>query len=278
MYRYWALSSLTILALITVGCGGGGGNGGGDGEEITVTIIQPSAGESIEPGPVVVVTASVIASPSISPGVKFYIDDDLRKTDTTLPYQYDWHTAGLEEREYQIKATAYDVGSPEDSDTATITVTVGASQFTVYAGDAEVPAGEVVTVSVYMSAAPSAPAGYQMTVEYDETKLELANGVDSVSPGDAVPAAPNHIMVTNTGIPGQIRVAIVGWDDTAKQIQNFIAGQTELLKIDLRATGTAGDTPAVNILNAPTPVEFWTAVATQIAPDPQRRDGTVTIQ
>ncbi len=276
MYRYWALASLTIPALIAAGCGGGG-NGGGDGEEIAVVIVQPSAGANVEPGTVVVVTASVAVPPGISAGVEFYIDDDLRKTDTTLPYQYNWNTAGLQ-GEYEIKATAYDVGSPQNSDTETITVTVGASQFRVYAGDKEVAAGEVVTVSVYMSAEPSTPAGYQMTVEYDETKLELANGADSVAPGDAVPAAPDYIMVKNVGTPGQIRVAVVGWDDSAKQIQNFIAERSELLRIDLRATGSAGDTPAVNILNAPTPVEFWTSGATQIAPDPQRRDGTVTIQ
>ena len=280
MHKYGPLSPVIIVALLAVGCGGGGG-GGGDGEEITVEITAPSDGATYDPGDQVLVEANVTKPDGVNVEVKFYIDDEYKDHDLNGPdYQYDWDTTGLPEREYTIRVTAYDMASPQDSGSDTITVNLGASQFTVYAGPEEVAAGGIVTVSVYMKGATATPAGYQMTVEYDE-ELELANGADSVSPGEAVPAAPDYIIAKNVSTLGQIRVAVVGWDDTGKQIRDFLPGGTEVLNIDLRATGSAGDAPQVRIISTPadgTPLELWTRTATELTPAPATGDGTVTIQ
>ncbi len=53
--------------------------------------------------------------------VEFYLDNVLQYTDTTAPYHWDWSTLGLEDnRDYAVKAVAYDPHANTESDTRTV--------------------------------------------------------------------------------------------------------------------------------------------------------------
>ncbi len=174
-----------------------------------------------------------------------------------------------------MRVTGYDADTPQHSASKEITVNLTVSGFTVYTEDVQATQGNPVTVTVHVANVPSPPAGYQMTVGYDSGKLQLANGADSVQPGNAVPT--NHLIAKNVAMAGEIRVAIVGWNDVTKQIQNLSTANTALLTIQFQATAAGSAAIEVDPENAPTPLQFWTSQATKITPGPATSDGAVTI-
>jgi len=58
--------------------------------------------------------------------------------------------------------------------------------YTIYGENAEVAQGATTAVSIYLAEPPLTPAGYQMTINYDASKLELVGGVAAVQAGAAV--------------------------------------------------------------------------------------------
>ena len=157
----------------------------------------------------------------------------------------------------------------------------GAREFSVYADSVEVAQNSTFALPIRIANVPSAPpAGYQMTIRYDDSKLELLSGASSVHPGSVVPAAPNRIIAKDVGTPGQIRVAMLGWSQSENNILNLITTNTQLLTIQFRAIGSLGPTTIEidDAADAPTPLQLWTREATRITPGPVAVDGTVTIQ
>jgi len=150
--------------------------------------------------------------------------------------------------------------------------------YTVYGENTEVAQGDTTTVSIYLAKPPVTPAGYQMTIKYDDSKLQLAGGVGAVQAGAAVPASPNHIIAKNVSTAGVIQVTVVGWNGS--NIVNLSTTTNEILNIQFQAIGGPG-VVAIDIdttAEAPTPLELWTSSATQVPTIPTVVDGTVTIQ
>jgi len=140
---------------------------------------------------------------------------------------------------------------------------------TVQVQSVTVASGANVTVPIVMSDTTGV-AAFGMTINYDETKLELVGGDAAIVKGAAVPA--DALLLPNTLTPGVIRVAVAG-------TTNFNAAEREILTIEFKAIGAAGPT-AVDIddtAGAPTPFEFVNAMATAIDPQPTAVNGTVTI-
>ena len=150
--------------------------------------------------------------------------------------------------------------------------------YTVYGEIAQVAQGGTTTVSIYLAKPPATPAGYQMTINYDDSKLELVDGAEAVEVGAAVPASPNHIIARNVSTAGVVQVTVVGWNDS--EIVNLSTTNNEILSIQFQAIGTAGAT-IIDIdttAGAPTQLQLWTSGASQIEPPAAVIDGTVTIQ
>lgn len=150
--------------------------------------------------------------------------------------------------------------------------------YTVYGENAEVAQGGTTTVSIYLAKPPSTPAGYQMTINYDDSKLELVDGAEAVQVGAAVPAAPNHIISKNVSTAGVVQVTVVGWNGS--EIVNLSTTNNEILSIQFQAVGDPG-VVAIDIdttAEAPTQLQLWTSGASQIAPPTAVIDGTMTIQ
>jgi len=85
----------------------------------TVSITSPS------PGATVSGTVDVTADASDDNGVdkvEFYIDDVLKSTDTTSPYEYSWDTTVYADGSHGIKAKAYDTIGQTATDSITVTV------------------------------------------------------------------------------------------------------------------------------------------------------------
>ena len=152
----------------------------------------------------------------------------------------------------------------------------GPDTYTIYGEDTEVAQGGLTTVSIYLAKPPATPAGYQMTINYDDDKLELVGGINAVQVGAAVPASPNHIISKNASAAGVIQVAVLGWNGS--DIVNLDTGNSELLSIQFQAIGTGAATIDVDPTGAATPLQLWTSSATLISDSPTVTDATVTIQ
>ena len=158
----------------------------------------------------------------------------------------------------------------------------GPSEFSVYPDDIEVAQNSTVELSILIVNTPQAtpPAGFQMTIRYENSKLELVDGVSSVQPGNVVPASPDRLVAKNASTPGEVRVAMLGWSQSENEIVDLVASNTQLLSLQFRAIGAPGPTTIEidDSTGAPTPLQLWTKEATQITPGPTVLAGTVTIQ
>ena len=88
-------------------------------EPASVTISNPSNGDTVN-GKV-----TIVANPSgFSSGttVKFYIDGALKKTLTSGPYEYGWHTKGQSTGSHGILVDAYDYNGKSASDSISIVI------------------------------------------------------------------------------------------------------------------------------------------------------------
>ena len=169
-----------------------------------------------------------------------------------------------------ITAVATDSNGRIGQATRDVTVNNVVPDFTVTVQNVTVASGANVTVPIVMSDTTGV-AGFQMTINYDQTKLELVGGDAAIAKGDAVPAGT--MIMPNIATPGVIRVAVAGTTD-------FDATKTEILTIEFQAIGSPGPT-AIHIddsAEAPTLFQFADATATPIDPQPVAVDGTVTIQ
>ncbi len=162
------------------------------------------------------------------------------------------------------------VATDSNGKTGQATRDVVADNFVVYGGNATVAAGANVTVRIVMTDTTGV-AGFQMTINYDQSKLQLVGGDAAIGKGDAVPGG--SLLLPNTATPGVISLAVAG-------MATFDNARTELLTIEFQAIGAAGPT-VIDIddtAGAPTRLLFADAMATPIDPQPTAVDGTVTIQ
>ena len=116
---------LMALALVTAGCGGGGdvayqaGEQGSPGIELTMT--APVEGACIDQGTVQTIAATASAARGIH-RVEFLIDGIGIATDYSAPYSTDWDTAGHSVGAHTLTVSAYDLGTPANSDSESIAV------------------------------------------------------------------------------------------------------------------------------------------------------------
>ena len=98
--------------------------------------------------------------------VEFYIDNDLRKTDTSPPYDYDWDAGPLSPGDYTIKAVAYDTIDQTDEDSIILTITDLSPSVSITSP----PEGEIKTKVVTIEATASD--------DYGVNKVEFYVGND----------------------------------------------------------------------------------------------------
>lgn len=90
----------------------------------SVSITSPSEGASVSG------TVNVATNASDDKGiskVEFYIDDSLKSTDTSSPYEFDWNTSSSSNGSHTIKAKAYDTVNQTAEHQITVTVNNGSS-------------------------------------------------------------------------------------------------------------------------------------------------------
>ena len=141
--------------------------------------------------------------------------------------------------------------------------------FAAYVPDMTVKQGEIIAVPVRLTHADNA-AGFQMTIKYDKTKLQIGGG-EPVTKGSAVPAG--SLFMPNAGEAGQVRVACAG-------SEVFDAEKQEIVVIQFKAIGAPGTT-TIDIDDtdrAPTKFSFADEKAKPIKPAPKAVDGVITIQ
>ena len=83
----------------------------------TVTITNPTNGSTVEG----TVTVTVSYTGSIDQ-VRFYIDDVLKNTDTSAPFQWNWDTTAYSDGSHTVRVDGYASGVFKDSDSVTVTV------------------------------------------------------------------------------------------------------------------------------------------------------------
>lgn len=100
------------------GMGNYGGGGTPDTTPPTISITNPTNGALIS-GSVLV---SAIASDNVGiSSVEFYIDNNLKFTDSSSPYTYSWNTVSYANGSHTIKAIAYDGSSNSNFDEISVT-------------------------------------------------------------------------------------------------------------------------------------------------------------
>ncbi|GEM_PF-1428171 len=88
----------------------------------TVKITNPSNGDTVSGN------VSITADASDDVGVtkvEFYIDDTLKSTDTSSPYEYTWDSSSVIDGDHTIKAVAYDADGQTAQDEITVTTDNG---------------------------------------------------------------------------------------------------------------------------------------------------------
>ena len=239
-----------------------------EGPPPTVNITTPDAGETVTGD----FDVCVDATPN-TPGATITRIDvafaGTTKTVTGATGTVTFDSTAVANGSQTIAAVATDSNGRIGQATRDVTVN-NVPAFTVCVQNVTVASGANVTVPIVMSDTTGV-AGFQMTINYDQTKLELVGGDAAIAKGDAVPA--EAMIMPNTATPGVIRVAVAGTTD-------FDATKTEILTIEFQAIGSPGPT-AIHIddsAEAPTLFQFSDATATPIDPQPTAVDGTVTIQ
>ncbi len=234
----------------------------------TVRITAPDAGATVSGD----FDVTVEATPHTAGATITKIDvsvNGLTQTINGAAGTVTFNSLDLQNATNTITAVATDSNGKTGRATRDITVN-NAAAFTVSVENATVAAGANVTVRILMSDTTGV-AGFGMTVNYDQTKLQLVGGDAAIAKGEAVPGGA--LLQPNTATPGVIRVAVAG-------TTNFDTARNEILTIEFQAIGTAGPT-AIDIddtAGAPTTLEFIDAPGTPIDPPPAAVVGTVTIQ
>lgn len=119
--RYLNLPVLVLVLsiLILAGCGGGGG-GGGDTTLPTTSITSPADGITVSG------TVAISATASDNVGVArvdFYVNNVLKSSISSSPYNYNWETITLSNGPYTLYTKAYDAaGNIGQSPTVTVTL------------------------------------------------------------------------------------------------------------------------------------------------------------
>ncbi|MBU7016812.1 MAG: hypothetical protein HXS44_04840 [Theionarchaea archaeon] len=115
----------------------------------TVTITYPPNGSTVEG----TVTITVSYTGSIDE-VRFYIDDVLKNTDTSAPFQWNWDTTLYEDDDYTIRVDGYVSGTLADTDSVTVTVqneTPSSWVEITYPADGQTVSGRRVTITASAS-------------------------------------------------------------------------------------------------------------------------------
>lgn len=99
---------------------GTGGSPPSDTTPPTVSILFPPNGSTVS-GATVNITASASDNTEVTK-VDFYIDAQLKSTDTSSPYSYTWDTTGYSNGSHTLMVKAYDPAGNSSSATRTVTV------------------------------------------------------------------------------------------------------------------------------------------------------------
>lgn len=88
----------------------------------TVTILYPASGTSFTEGETITINVDAQDNNAIQK-VEFYIDGDLKTTDTSRPYLYSWNTTGLGDgRSHTIYVKAFDFAGNVATQLLTVTI------------------------------------------------------------------------------------------------------------------------------------------------------------
>lgn len=94
----------------------------------TVSLIAPVAGQSLQVGATVTISANATDNVGVT-RVEFYNGSTLLNTDTTNPYSYAWNTTGQTSGAKSLTAKAFDAaGNSRTSAAVSVTLTGGSSQ------------------------------------------------------------------------------------------------------------------------------------------------------
>ena len=130
MYRHFAIAgTFVVLALVAAGCGGGAGpayQGEDDGGEINLTITTPAEDAWLNQGSLQIISANASADGGVN-RTEFFVDDVLSATIPSAPYSTTWNTAGYAVGPHIITVTAYDQGTPQCSESQSVTVYIWSS-------------------------------------------------------------------------------------------------------------------------------------------------------
>ena len=89
-----------------------------------VNIQNPSSGDIIEVGTIEPIQVSATDADGSISNVKFYIDNQLKATDSTSPYQYDWDTSAESLGSHTIKVIATDNENNQTEKSVSVTVSL----------------------------------------------------------------------------------------------------------------------------------------------------------
>ncbi len=100
--------------------------------------------------------------------VEFYVDNDLQKTDTSPPYDYDWDPRPLSSGDYTLKARAYDTSNQTNEDSIILTITDRSPTVSITSP----PEGEIKTKVVTIEATASDDYGVNKVEFYIGNALQ----------------------------------------------------------------------------------------------------------
>jgi len=88
-----------------------------------VQITSPVSGQFINPGDTVKIQANATSTNGKSKNVSrvdFYVNNIFRESDTVIPYEYSWATAGIEDGDYKIKTVVTDSLGVSNEDSVSV--------------------------------------------------------------------------------------------------------------------------------------------------------------
>ncbi|MFH1352060.1 MAG: Ig-like domain-containing protein [bacterium] len=201
-----------------------------------VSITSPADGSTVSG--TVSVTVDATHPVGISK-IEFYVGDDLKFTDSSFPYSWDWDTTEGDDGDYQIKVTAYNTGGGSES--KQISVTTDNSGPTVSITN---PAdGSISSGTVNVTAAVSDEHGISKVEFYIDGVLKFT---DTSSPygwnwvTTAYSESTHTVKITADDTLGhttsiQHTVTVDNFDPPAVSVTNPVNGSTVTATVDITA-------------------------------------------
>ena len=229
--------------------------GTGEAAGVAVEIASPSDEAHVKG--TVRIKAVAIAQTGVTK-VEFYVDDELKETDSTSPYVYQWDTTTFTEGIHTIKVTAYDVEEKTAEDEVTVTVNNSTSPGEIDISESELyfgaAAGGGSTGSQVITIDHTGGLALSWTATPSENWLQ-------VTPTSGTGAEKITVSVTTTGLSegihtGTITIADLNATNSPQtinvtlEIYGSASIQAPFGSIDTPINGTTGVAGAI-------PVSGW---------------------